>query len=135
MYNQKVINIFQNPLNAGLLRGANGKGRAESEHNTDIVEIYVLIENNKFEEIKFKAFGGVSTIVCASIVTELVRNKSVKAINNLTEKDVLEVIDNLPEDKIYSISLAINAVKNAVEDYNIRIEKEKEKEEKAKKAN
>ena len=119
MYNQKVLEIFQNPYNAGLLRGANGKGRAE-EFNGDIVEIFVLIENNKFQEIKFKAYGGVSTIVCASVATELLKNKSVKDAQNLTEQNILVVVENLPNEKMYSLTLAVQAVKNAVEDYKLR---------------
>ena len=127
MYNQKVLEIFQNPLNAGLLRGANGKGKANSEISGDIVEIYVLIEDNKFEEIKFKAFGGVSTIVCASVATELVRKKSIKEAQKLTEQNILEVVENLPQEKQYSLTLAVQAVRDAVEDYNKRIEKENAK--------
>lgn len=125
MYNERIINLFQNPLNAGLLRGANGKGSAQSQQNSDIVEIYVLIEDNKFEDVKFKAYGGVLTIVCASVVTELVRNKPVKVASKLTESDILAELGDLPEEKMYCISLAIQSLNNAVEDYNNRIEKEK----------
>ena len=130
MYSERVIDIFQNPKNAGLLRGANGKGRVEDFLSKDIVEMFVLIEDNKFKEIKFKAFGGVSTIVCASVLTELVRNKSIKEIEKITEEKVLEELGGLPSEKEYSILIAIDAVKNAVEDYKKRIEKEKAKDKK-----
>ena len=130
MYRERVIDIFQNPKNAGLLRGANGKGRVEDFLSKDIVEMFVLIEDNKFKEIKFKAFGGVSTIVCASVLTELVRNKSIKEIEKITEEKVLEELGGLPSEKEYSILIAIDAVKNAVEDYKKRIEKEKAKDKK-----
>ena len=127
MYNNKIINIFQNPMNAGLLRGANGKGKAETDVLSDIVEIYILVENNIIQECKFKAYGGVSTIVCASVICEMAKNKSTLDVTKITESDILKEIVSLPEEKLYSLSLAVNALNDAVIDYTRRIEKEKQK--------
>ena len=65
MYNPKIMEILQNPQNAGMLRGANAIGRADSEICSDIVKFYLLIENGKVVDAKFKTFGGATLIaVC-----------------------------------------------------------------------
>ena len=71
MYSNEVLNRFKNPKFAGALRGANAIGKAGSDACGDIVKIYLLVdEDGVISLAKFKAFGGVSTIVACDAVPD-----------------------------------------------------------------
>jgi len=124
LYNEHVMEIFQNPKNVGLLRNANGVGVSEDVKGGEIVKVYIKVENNVITDSKFKTFGGVTAIVASSIATELIKERTLEDALLLSQDDILQIIGKLTEDKIKSISLVVNAVKLAVEDYKEKLEKE-----------
>ena len=130
MYNQKILDIFKNPYNAGGLHGANGIGKVTQESTGDVVKIYIKVnENGVIEESRFKTMGCVPSIVASSILTELAVDKSLEVAGEITYEDILEVMGDLEEEKYIFVKLAIDALKVAIQDYY----KKKEKEEKSKK--
>lgn len=129
MYNQKVLDIFVNPRNAGGLQGSNGIGKASTLSGSDVIKLYFKIDEAEVvSEAKFKTYGCVGAIVCSSVVTELVINKTVEEVLSITANDIIEVLGGLPDEKIYCANLAEEAIKNTIQEYY----KKKEKEEKQK---
>ena len=123
MYNQKIMDIFVNANNAGVLRGANGVGTATDSICGDMVRIYLNIENEQVNEAKFKAFGCVATIASASVLTSLVLGKKIDQIQQLTDMDINNTLGELPIEKQYCAILCIEAVNNALLNYYKNIEK------------
>ena len=127
MYNQKILDIFKNPANAGGLHGANGIGKAISDDQKEVVKLYIKIDENQFiEEARFKTMGGVISIVASSVLTELITGKSLEELDLVTANDILEVLGEVEESKLYNVNLVIEALNLAIVDYY----KKKEKEEK-----
>lgn len=126
MYNQKVLDIFKNPINAGGLQGANGVAKVTDATFGDIVRIYLKIDDNTkiIENAKFKAMGGVTTIVVANVLCDLIKGKSIDEINTITSEDILQVISQLPEQKMCLVSTLLEALSSAVADYYKRKERE-----------
>lgn len=128
MYSEKVLEIFKNPRNAGGLQGANGVGKAETLNSSDIIKLYIKVdENGVVTESKFKTFGCVASMVCSSVMTEIVVNKTIEELAELTEDYILDVIGELPQEKTYALSLTLEALNNALQDYYKRKEKEDKK--------
>ena len=127
MYNQRVMEIFANPKNVGMIKCADGVGEAEEKVCGDVVKLYIKVEDNVISEIKFKALGGVSTIASAYALTEVVKNKTLEEAMQITDEEILNILGELPEDKMYSIALAKNALVAVVEDYAKNLEKELKK--------
>lgn len=124
MYSERILERLQNPKYAGGLRGASGTGKAGENEQGDIVKIYILVdENEKIQTAKFKAYGRISTIVACDIACELIQRKTLSRALEITSQDILEEMGDLPESKLYSATLAEEAVKNAVEDYYKKQEK------------
>lgn len=118
MYNETILKRFQNPEYAGGLRGASGTGKAGDSDCGDLVRLYILVnENGKIQTAKFKAYGKVCTIVASDIACELIERKTLDRALEISAKDILDEMGEIPESKIYSASLAEEAIKNAVEDY------------------
>lgn len=127
MYNEKVLERFNNLKNAGIIRGADGIGIAENSEYGEIVKIYIKVEDNKISDARFKTFGSVAAIVASSVVAEIIIGKALSEVAIIKEDDILKVTEAFPKDKEYSLSLVKEAVHLAVEDYGSRLEKQTKK--------
>ena len=119
-YSAKVMDHFSNPRNVGEIPDANGVGQVGNPTCGDIMKMYLKIENNVIEDVKFKTFGCGAAIATSSIATEMIKGKTVDEALKLTNKAVVEALDGLPPVKIHCSVLAEQAVKSALADYYIR---------------
>ncbi len=118
MFNETIMKRFATPEHAGGLRGASGTGKAGDSECGDLVRLYILVdENGRIETAKFKAYGKVCTIVASDIACELIERKTLDRALEITARDILDEMGDVPEARLYSASLAEEAIKNAVEDY------------------
>ncbi len=125
MYNQKVLEIFKNPLNAGGLQGANGVAKVASEKYGDVVRIYLKVDENQvIENARFKAMGGVVTIVACNILCDLIKGKTLEGASAVTVEDIVEITGQLPDEKVGVLYTVFQAFKDAITDYYKRKEKE-----------
>ena len=123
MYSKRVLNIFQNPQNAGGMKGANGVGKVGGTSCSDIMKIYLLIEDGIVKNASFKTFGSCAAIASTDVACELVKGKSVEDATNITGSQILEELGELPQKKIYTTILAEQTIKAAIEDYYKKLEK------------
>lgn len=123
MYNAKVMEIFKNPKNVGSLKGANAKGKVGNPSCGDIMELYLLIEDEVIKDAKFKTFGCAAAIVSTSVVTEMVKGKTIEEALQIKNKDILDILGGLPTHKIHCSVLAEEAISSAITDYRKRQEK------------
>jgi len=123
MYNQKVMEIFNNPQNAGVLRGANGVGTASDIVCGDIIRIYLQIENDRIIDAKFKTFGCVASISSSEVLTEMVKNCNLDDVVNITDINIINELEGLPAEKQHCAILAKNSLDEAILDYYKRLEK------------
>lgn len=124
MYNPKIMEILQNPQNAGMLRGANAIGRADSDICSDIVKFYIQIEDGRVVDAKFKTFGGATLIAVCSTTANMIIGLSVDELLSFNIRDVLDELGEIAPQKDYCLNLSSQALTNAVEDYYKRLEKE-----------
>ena len=132
LYSEKVMDHFMNPRNVGTIENASGVGEIGNAKCGDIMKIYLKIENNIIEDVKFETFGCGSAIASSSMATEMIMGKSVDEAMELTNKAVAEALDGLPAHKLHCSVLAEEAIKKALKDYfdknNIPYDAEKFKE-------
>ena len=117
LYSEKVMDHFMNPRNVGSIENADGIGEVGNAKCGDIMKIYLKIENNIIEDVKFETFGCGSAIASSSIATEMIKGKSIHDALALTNKAVVEALDGLPAHKVHCSVLAEEAIKNALKDY------------------
>ena len=124
MYSQKIINRFLNPYNAGGLRGANVTGKAGEAEYGDCIKIYLNgDEDNVIQTAKFKAFGSPVTIAVCDCLCDIVVNLNLDEALEVSVNDLINVID-VPEEKLSVLSLAIEALRNGIEVYLKKLEKQ-----------
>ena len=120
MYSDKVMYHFQNPRNVGEIPDADGVGEVGNAVCGDIMRIYLKVNDNRIEDIKFKTFGCGAAIATSSMVTEMVKGKTLEEAMAVTNKAVAEALDGLPPVKMHCSNLAADALHKAIQDYRDR---------------
>ena len=117
LYSEKGMDHFMNPRNVGTIENASGVGEIGNAKCGDIMKIYLKIENDIIEDVKFETFGCGSAIASSSMATEMIMGKSIHEAMELTNKAVAEALDGLPAHKMHCSVLAEEAIKSALKDY------------------
>lgn len=127
MFNEKIIEIFNNPQNVGVLHGHNAQGTTTNEVTNEIIRMYLLIENDKVVEAKFKAFGGVECIAFSSVTCDLIIGKSINKLADIDVKDFRKVLGEFDVNAKLIIEQIKQTLDLAVKDYYKKLEKEQTK--------
>ena len=117
LYTDTVMDHFMHPRNVGEIADADGVGEVGNAKCGDIMKIYLKIENDIIEDVKFETFGCGSAIASSSMATEMIKGKSIHEALQLSNKAVAEALDGLPAHKLHCSVLAEEAVRAAVKDY------------------
>jgi len=120
MYSKIVMDHFQNPRNVGEILEADGVGEVGNARCGDIMKMYLKINDNIIEDVKFKTFGCGSAIASSSMATELIKGKTIEEAMLLTNKAVASALDGLPPIKMHCSVLAEQAIKSALLDYSTK---------------
>ena len=81
------------------------------------MKMYLKIEDDVIQDVKFETFGCGSAIASSSMATELIKGKPVSEAMQLTNKAVTEALDGLPDYKMHCSVLAEEAIRSALDDY------------------
>jgi nitrogen fixation NifU-like protein len=117
MYSDKVMEHFRNPRNVGQIVNPDGIGHVGNPVCGDIMELYIKVEDGIIVDAKFKTFGCGAAIATSSMITELVKGKSVEEALSISNRAVAEALDGLPPIKMHCSVLAEEALKSAIDDY------------------
>jgi nitrogen fixation NifU-like protein len=120
MYSEKVIDHFSNPRNVGEIENADGVGQVGNAKCGDIMKIYLKIDNGIITDAKFKTFGCAAAVATSSMATEMIKGKTIKEAEQVTNKAVMEALDGLPPAKVHCSVLAEEAIAAAIQDYKIK---------------
>jgi len=117
-YSEKVLDHFKNPRNVGKLAGANvAMGRVGNPVCGDIMEIYIKVEDDVIEDIRFQTFGCGSAIATSSMTTLMVKGMALDKALQVTRKDVAGNLDGLPPIKMHCSNLAADALHEAIKNF------------------
>jgi nitrogen fixation NifU-like protein len=117
MYSEKVMDHFTNPRNVGEIADADGVGEVGNPQCGDIMRVYVDIEGDIIKDIKFKTFGCGAAVATSSMVTEMVKGKTITEALEISNKTVAEALGGLPPLKMHCSNLAADALHAAIKDY------------------
>ncbi len=117
MYSDKVIDHFSNPKYAGSIENADGIGEVGNATCGDMMTVYIKVENDIIEDVKFKTFGCVAAIAVSDMVSEMAIGKTLEEAKKITRKAVAESLDGLPKEKMHCSNLGAEALAEAIENY------------------
>jgi nitrogen fixation NifU-like protein len=119
-YSEKVMEHFRNPRNVGEIENPDGVGKVGNPVCGDIMELTIKVDSGIITDAKFKTFGCGAAIATSSMVTELVKNKTIEDALKISNRAVAEALGGLPPIKMHCSVLAEEALKRALDDYRMR---------------
>ena len=117
MYSEKVMEHFRNPRNIGEIDNPDGIGYVGNPVCGDIMELYIKVKDNIITDARFKTFGCGAAIATSSMVTELVKGKTIEEAQQISNRAVAEALGGLPPVKMHCSVLAEEALNLAIDDY------------------
>ena len=117
-YSEKVLDHFRNPRNVGTLEGEGVvAGEVGSRANGDLTKIYLKIEGDTIADVTFQTFGCGSAIATSSMITEMVKGKTLDEALKVSPQDVADELDGLPPAKMHCSEQAVDALREAIDNY------------------
>ena len=119
-YSDAVIDHYENPRNVGSLDKTDpavGTGMVGAPACGDVMKLQIKVDDNGvIEDAKFKTYGCGSAIASSSLVTELLKGRTLDEATQIKNSDIAEELA-LPPVKIHCSVLAEDAIKAAIDDY------------------
>jgi nitrogen fixation NifU-like protein len=117
MYSQKVMEHFMNPRNVGEMPDADGIGTEGNPVCGDVMKLYIKVKDDRIVDAKFQTFGCGAAIAVSSMITEMVKGKTLDEAMQISKEAVAEALGGLPPQKMHCSNLGADALKKAIEDY------------------
>jgi nitrogen fixation protein NifU and related proteins len=115
-YPKFLMEHFQNPKNVGEIENPDGAGTVGNASCGDIMQMHIKVDGGKISEARFKTFGCGAAIATSSILTERIKGASLDEALKISEETSKEVLSQLPKEKIPCFTLAVDALKLAIEE-------------------
>lgn len=121
-YTKEIIKHFKNPHNYGRMKKFDGLGKAGNIVCGDVMYLYIKIGKDKkgreiIKNIKFETYGCLAAIATSSVITDLVKGKTIKEALEINRQKVIDSLGGLPLIKIHCSVLAVDALLEAIHDY------------------
>jgi len=116
-YSDLVMKHFMEPHNVGEIPDADGIGNVGNVVCGDVMRLYIKVKDGIIVDAKFKTFGCGAAIATSSMVTDLVKGKTIEEALKISNKAVADALGGLPRVKMHCSMLAEEALKSAIEDY------------------
>ena len=121
-YSEKVMEHFLNPRNVGVIEDADGVGEVGNPVCGDIMIFYIKVTNRIITDVKFKTFGCAAAIAVSSMISEMVKGKTIDEALRLNNDMVVSELGGLPSKKLHCSNLGADALHKAIENYRERKE-------------
>ncbi|MBC8029730.1 MAG: iron-sulfur cluster assembly scaffold protein [Pyrinomonadaceae bacterium] len=113
-YSATFNDHIENPRNAGELPDADAVGEETNPVCGDRLRLSLRLNDGRIEAVGFLAYGCAPTLACGSVLTELLKGKTVEEALRLTRKDVVDGVGGLPSRKQHAAALAIETLRSVL---------------------
>ena len=114
MYSPQVLDHFQHPRNAGEVVNPDLSVQIDNPACGDVLKLTLRIVDGRIQEIRFLAQGCVPAMACASLLTELVKGRTIVEARQLRREELVIAIGGLPRASLHASHLAVDALNAAL---------------------
>ena len=116
-FTEKTIDYAKNPRNQGDMENPTAIGEVSNPDCGDSTIIYLKVEDNIIKDVTFETFGCAAAVASSSMLTEMIKGKTVEEAYKLTEEAVADELGGLPEKKLHCSVIGIEAMRKAINNY------------------
>ena len=123
-YSDKSLDLIADARNGGIPDGANAFCSVGKEKRGTVqMQLFAVVnpEEDRFVEVGFRSHGCLAAIACATVVADMLTGKTVSEALEITQDQILEAVDGLPDGRVYTLNFAIEAIRALVGDYYLRV--------------
>jgi nitrogen fixation NifU-like protein len=117
MYSKEVMDHFMNPRNVGEMPDADGVGTEGNPVCGDMMKLFIKVKDNRIEDAKFQTFGCGAAIAVSSMITEMIKGKTLEEAMAISKEQVASALGGLPPQKMHCSNLGADALRKAIDDY------------------
>ncbi len=122
-YSKKTLKHFRQPKNIGEIKNPDAVAEVGNMVCGDQLFFSLKVKDEKIKDIKFLSFGCASNIATASVMTEMVKGKTLKEAKNFDWNKIVSELNGLPKQKIHCSVLAVEGLKKVISEYEKKGEK------------
>jgi NifU-like protein involved in Fe-S cluster formation len=121
-YSAKVMDHFKNPRNVGVMEDADVTSKVGSVACGDLIKLYLKFDpdRDQIKDIKFESYGCAANIATSSMMTEMVKGKTIEEARKVTFKEISETLGGLPRIKLHCAVLSRQGLETAFLKYEAK---------------
>jgi len=116
-FSDKTIDYAKNPRNQGEIEAPTAVGEVSNPDCGDSTKIYLKVEEGIIVDITFETFGCAAAVASSSMLTELVKGKTIEEAAAVTEQAVSDALGGLPDKKMHCSMVGVSALQKALNNY------------------
>ena len=123
-YSEKSLDLIADARNGGIPDGGNAFCSVGKEKRGTVqMQLFAVVnpDEDRFVEVGFRSHGCLAAIACATVVADMLTGKTVTEALEITQDQILEAVDGLPDGRVYTLNFAIEAIRALVGDYYLRV--------------
>ncbi|MBW2174503.1 MAG: iron-sulfur cluster assembly scaffold protein [Deltaproteobacteria bacterium] len=84
----------------------------------DTMKIYLKLDDARIQDAKIQVLGCPGAVASAMAAMDLIKGKTIQQAQELTDRDVFQVLKALPDQKQHCIRLAVKTLQRALDEYD-----------------
>lgn len=116
-FTEKTIDYAKNPRNQGDMENPTAVGEVSNPDCGDSTIIYLKVEDNIIKDVTFETFGCAAAVASSSMLTEMIKGKTIEEAYAMTEEAVAEELGGLPDKKMHCSVIGVEAMRKAIQNY------------------
>lgn len=123
-YSDRALDLIADARNGGVPEGANAFCSVGREKRGTVqMQLFAKMdpETDRFVEVGFRSHGCLAAIACATVVADMLTGKTVDEALTITQEQILDAVDGLPNGRMYTLTFAIEAIRAIIGDYYLRV--------------
>jgi nitrogen fixation protein NifU and related proteins len=110
MYSDKILDHFHHPRNAGEINESTAVVEATNPVCGDLLKLWAVVREGRVADARFKVEGCIPAVACASLLTEMMKGKTLPELHLITAEQIEAGLDGLPSASKHASALAIGGL-------------------------